>query len=312
MTRSLRTIAGSLFVGTLLAGCADRTESPTSYQTGEPLPAARTRSNRVASTCDLPSCNPGFGPTAVVLTADLDRAQPVPPIPASGGSGTFTLNGDGTVLTYEIRVEGVPNVVAAHFHNAPAGQSGGVVRGLTGVVEDGVWVSAGTWSSDDATQPLTAEAVGLLQAGDLYVNIHTADYGAGEIRGQVLADGDAFAATLDRSQPVPPIPASSGTGTFTLNAARTLVTYEIRVEGIPNVVAAHFHRAPAGTSGGVVRGLEGTVQDGAWVSSGTWSRVEATQPLTAEHVADLLAGNLYVNIHTADYGAGEIRGQVRR
>jgi hypothetical protein len=38
--------------------------------------------------------------------AQLDRSQPVPPLSVSGGTGTFSLNADGTELTYEIRVRG--------------------------------------------------------------------------------------------------------------------------------------------------------------------------------------------------------------
>jgi hypothetical protein len=32
--------------------------------------------------------------------------------------------------------------------------------------------------------------------------------------------------------------------------------------------------------------------------------------MTADHLAELLDGNLYINIHTAENGGGEIRGQV--
>ena len=91
------------------------------------------------------------------------------------------------------------------------------------------------------------------------------------------------------------------------------MTYEIRVEGIPAVAASHFHNAPGGANGRVVRGIEGAFDGDVWVSSGVWSSTEAgDQTLTADLVAELLAGNIYVNIHTADYGPGEIRGQVLR
>lgn len=304
--RLLLAAAASAVLG---IGCGDQ-HDPLSSSVE---PAQRvTTSAAVAGTCETPGCNPGFSQRAVTLTAQLGRSQVVPEIPASSGTGTFALNADSTELTYDIRVVGIPTVSNAHFHLGAAGSSGGVVRGLTGVVEDGVWVSTGVWRSSDASQPLTATALGDLIAGNLYVNIHTADYGGGEIRGQVLAGGAGFEAVLDRSQVVPSIPASAGTGTFTLSADRQSLDYDIRVEGIPAVTAAHFHRAAAGSSGGVVRALSGTVTDGIWVSTGTWNADDASQPLTQALVLDLLRGRLYINVHTADYGGGEIRGQVLR
>ena len=149
-----------------------------------------------------------------------------------------------------------------------------------------------------------------LLADNLYINIHTADYGSGEIRGQVVSGADGLTTTLDRSQRVPPIPVSGGTGTFTLSADRTSLAYDIRVVGVPNVTAAHFHNAAAGSNGGVVRALSGTVVDDVWISVGEWSADEIDQPLTEALVQELLARRIYVNVHTADYGSGEVRGQV--
>ena len=40
------------------------------------------------------------------------------------------------------------------------------------------------------------------------------------------------------------------------------------------------------------------------------SPIEGSAKLTDEQVADLKAGKLYINIHTAANKAGEIRGQV--
>lgn len=288
----------------LIAACGTSTDIPTA-------PASRTTSAAVAGTCESPPCRPGFD-GSIAFTATLTRDQQVPPLPVSGGVGTFSLNADSTALTFEIRVVGVPSVTAAHFHNAPAGANGGVVRDLQGDVVDGEWVSSGTWSADEADQPLTADLLAELVAGNFYVNVHTEDYPAGEVRGQVLAEGAGFAATLSRQQGVPARPAAAGTATFRLNRAQTALSYDIRVEGVPTVSAAHFHNAEAGVNGGVVRELEGAFVGDVWVSSGLWSAGELEQPLTPALVAELLAGAIYVNVHTPDYGPGEVRGQVTR
>ncbi len=62
---------------------------------------------------------------------------------------------------------------------------------------------------------------------------------------------------------------------------------------------AHFHRGAPGVAGPVVYPL----------SAGNPKTL--TQTLTLSDTSDLLAGNLYVNIHSTGFGGGEIRGQLR-
>ena len=69
-----------------------------------------------------------------------------------------------------------------------------------------------------------------------------------------------------------------------------------------SVTAAHIHLAAPGVNGGVVIPL--TVV-------GSTINV-TTAPLNATNEAALLAGNLYVNVHTLTYPGGEIRGQLVR
>ena len=104
------------------------------------------------------------------------------------GSGTFKLNALKTQFTYSLSVTGLADLTAAHFHNAAAGSTGGVVRALSFATTDSVtWTAAGTWSATEVDQPLTPALVTELEAGNIYVNVHTTAVPAGEIRGQVLA-----------------------------------------------------------------------------------------------------------------------------
>jgi Cu/Zn superoxide dismutase len=242
----------------------------------------------------------------VTFTARLEGAQEVPPVTTTAaGTGSVTLNPNGTV-TWDATVTGLSgSITAAHFHNAPTGTAGGVVKNMTFTNN----TSTGTWSASDGTQPLTDLLLRELVKGRLYMNVHTAANPGGEIRGQVLlTPGAVFTAKLDGAQEVPAVTTTaSGTGTFVLSANASQLSYNITVNGLSGpITGAHFHNGAAGVAGGVVKNISFTNN----TSSGVWSTGDATQPLTDSLLSELLRGRLYVNIHTGANPGGEIRGQV--
>lgn len=239
--------------------------------------------------------------SGIGFSASLEGSQEVPAVTTDAtGSGSFTLTDAG--LVFSITVEGL-DIAAAHFHNAAAGSNGGVVRDLGGDFEGNT--ATGVWSSTDA-QALTPALMAELLKGNIYVNVHTAANPGGEIRGQLnLNTGTGFAARLTGNQENPAVTTeAAGTGTFMLTDAG--LEYNITVEGL-DIAAAHFHSNAIGANGGVVRDLGGDFDGGT--ASGIWTSADA-QPLTEELIKALLAGNLYVNVHTAANPGGEIRGQV--
>lgn len=96
---------------------------------------------------------------------------------------------------------------------------------------------------------------------------------------------------------------STATGTFngTYNRESKILTYNLTFSGI-EPTNMHFHKGAPGVSGGVVIGI-GEAPYTSPINS-------STPALTDEQEADLLAGNWYVNIHSAEFPPGEIRGQV--
>ena len=94
----------------------------------------------------------------------------------------------------------------------------------------------------------------------------------------------------------------SGTISGTYDDVTNLLDYQLTWENLSSSVTnIHFHVAPPGSSGGVDLGVPSP-----WASpqAGTGITLNATQE------ANLLAGNWYVNVHTSNFGGGEIRGQV--
>ncbi len=241
------------------------------------------------------------------LTARLNGAQEVPPVPEPGtATGSFSLDLSRTALTYDITFEGLTGPpTLAHFHNAPAGVNGGVVKTITSSIVGNS--ASGVWAATDA-EPLTPALVNELLAGRIYVNFHTAAHGGGEIRGQlILTTGIGRTATLDGGEEVPPVATpATGTGSFVLTDQG--VVFDATVEGLSAAMtAAHFHNAPAGINGGVVRTLTGDFTGAT--ATGTWRPSDA-EPLTPDLIGSYLTGGLYMNVHTTAHPGGEIRGQL--
>jgi hypothetical protein len=129
---------------------------------------------------------------------------------------------------------------------------------------------------------------------------------------QQLSGGDyaKVSAAMTAPQEVPPInnlPNSTGTGQFTINNTKDIITYSVSVDGLSgSITGAHIHRGAKGKTGPVVR----TISFAGGTASGTWSKSDGVEAFADSLVSDFIAGNLYVDIHTATNPNGEIRGQI--
>ena len=105
----------------------------------------------------------------------LSGAEEVPPITVPGsGSGSFTIADDGSVQG-SVSTTGVQGTMA-HIHIGARGTNGPVIIPLTK-------------SGDTYTAPPSAKLndaqMQALKAGNLYVNVHTAQNKGGEVRAQL-------------------------------------------------------------------------------------------------------------------------------
>ena len=116
--------------------------------------------------------------------ASLDGYQAVPETMSPAyGSGYFVLSQDSSELYYQIVVKNlIGNLTAAHFHNGAFGVAGPVVKPITFNGD----TAQGVWSRLDPNYPFTPTLLNELLNGNIYVNVHTDSFPAGEIRGQVL------------------------------------------------------------------------------------------------------------------------------
>ena len=149
-------------------------------------------------------------------------------------------------------------------------------------------------------------------AGNLYYNIHTADFLDGEIRGQlstqnIVTDGDVrtieLSGSLDAAQEPGPLSTSEATGDATLTITQNLITGEVSYsselsviglsEGdlqtpIPGAVSAiHLHNAPVGQNGPVVQ--DTLVDAGATVDGDVASGVSGLDVIENVTETDILS-----------------------
>ena len=107
---------------------------------------------------------------------------------------------------------------------------------------------------------------------------------------------------LTGAEETPPVTTSaSGAGTIQIAADKS-VSGTIKTKGIDGTVA-HIHVGAPGQSGPPIITLN---KD----ANGVWSVPEGSK-LTDEQYASFKAGNLYVNVHSAEHKPGEIRGQLK-
>jgi hypothetical protein len=103
--------------------------------------------------------------------------------------------------------------------------------------------------------PITRTSYPLL-TGDIYINGHTPAYPGGELRGQMFRLArDGYGFDMCTNQETSPInaPNAQGSGLVSIDRLHTNVNASIVTDGLTGpIIAAHFHEAPIGVSGGVV------------------------------------------------------------
>jgi CHRD domain-containing protein len=231
----------------------------------------------------------------VALTGDVETPAGDPV-----GTGTATVHlraGQGQIC-YQIAAKNLPAAVAAHIHKGDSGVAGPVVIPLKTPDADGN--SSGCAA---AARPLVRAILG--DAGSYYVNVHTAEFPAGAIRGQLAGTSTAsFGTSFNLQLKGTSEPNATGTAVLRVLKDKATVCYRLHVANVTlPTAAAHIHKGAAGTNGPVVVPFTAPGADGN--SSGCATSTSAI-------VDDILANppGFYVNVHTTEHPAGAIRSQL--
>jgi len=99
-------------------------------------------------------------------------------------------------------------------------------------------------------------------------------------------------------------PDGSGTASITVDPATGEVCWDLTATGTMPITQSHIHTGAAGVSGGVLVPLD---TDGF---TGSSEGCVADQPAAALNSILANPADFYVNLHTGDFPAGAIRGQL--
>jgi hypothetical protein len=137
---------------------------------------------------------------------------------------------------------------------------------------------------------------------------------------------ERFSARLSGAEEVPPIN-TAGTGNFEMTIQPGTITFSLTFSNLTSPLGvAHLHFAPSKVNGGVMIFLcggggqpdcpattEGTITGTITAANVTGPAAQGIEPGDLDSALEAVRNGLsYANLHTANFGGGEIRGQVRR
>lgn len=234
-----------------------------------------------------------------LVFASLSGDQQVPPQDTDvQGRAAITLDESASATaTVHLTLFGLGNATSVGLHEGYAGADGPMLAALMQSTTDpNHWFSAGIDLDDDQLAALIA--------GRMYLNVANPAFPDGLVRGQFVPAGITLLVdTLSGLQEVPAVTTdASGVSAFTLEQDTLAFQIHVNTTGLEDASAAHIHVAFAGTNGPVEIPLEQDAGNPAhWFAAGD---------LGEENLDRLLAGSLYVNVHSPEHPGGEIRAQL--
>jgi CHRD domain len=272
--------------------------------------------------------DPGAPPAApapagapVYLAADLSGTNEVP---VKGGPAVGDKDGRGHAIvrvrdnqicfTLDWNRIGAPTL--GHIHSGAIKTNGPVQVGFfAGVLPDTVDTATGCVSADAAAvADITAHPE------THYVNLHTAAFPGGAVRGQLkrLAKPvdllrplrGPLVSVLDGGQEVPAAGAPDGHATGFVHVHGNQLAYAVTWNGIATPTLGHIHAGPVGVAGPVAVPLFAAPAGLPASISGVAGTVTADREVARKINQD--PNEYYMNLHNAEFGAGALRGQLFR
>ncbi|MCB0668844.1 MAG: CHRD domain-containing protein, partial [Saprospiraceae bacterium] len=147
-----------------------------------------------------------------------------------------------------------------------------------------------------------------------YVNVHSDNFGGGEIRGQLLHEAVAYFYTPLSGAEQTPAVNTAAVGAAALEYTGSSAIISGSFNGLSSALAtqirggSHLHGAMAGSNGGIITDLVVTSSDSL---NGVYQPANNNYSVSQGWMDTVRNRMTYINVHSANFGGGEIRGQFR-
>ncbi|MEQ1745371.1 MAG: CHRD domain-containing protein [Saprospiraceae bacterium] len=230
--------------------------------------------------------------------AILQGSEVVPPNnSAAFGFGGLHFPTGSEELVYAFLVDGLSSpITAATLYLGKPGESGTPVYQFTGIFQNFI---QGVVELGSLPDNFLRDA----REGKYFVQVKTANFPDGEVRGQVGFLGYFTSFAPANASQVVPSGSSTGFGFShnTLNQTLDSLTSTVYISTI-SPTAVEIRMGIPGANGPLLETLQPAGLPGLYRK--TW-------PLDSDHMTALVEGRLYVNVPTAAKPGGEIRGQLK-
>lgn len=255
-----------------------------------------------SGSCPRTLLTPTTGGVAIAVNLLGVTEQPEPADPDGSGAATIRLRaGQGRVCFILTARDITLPATGAHIHRGTVEESGPVIVPLATPNAQGS--SRGCVA---ASRTLVAQL--LRNRAGFYVNVHSTDFPNGAIRGQLALPATTSllrsSMTGAAERPTPGDADGTGGGAFALYPDKGRLCYTLAVRNIVlPATGAHIHRGMAEQAGPIVVPFQ------APGASGTSSGCLTVDAALVREIAQN-PGGFYSNVHTSDFPAGAVRGQL--
>ncbi len=241
------------------------------------------------------------------IAPEPSGTEVVPRVDSTDGVGHCGLAYDAAANSFSVKAWWLDlsgPATAARIRRAPLGSNGPIVFEMP--LTSGSDQYIGTWAKP------SAELRTALLNNELYLEITSAKFPNGELRGQIYPV-EGFTAAIESGNETPAVTGSTASGSaYLLITAHGTIEAFNKLQGVVGnlngpISAAHIHRAPIGQNGGPAVSLEIPTPTTIDLELATGS---AGGTIADAIVQDIRATGTYVNVHTAAHQSGEARGQL--
>jgi hypothetical protein len=233
------------------------------------------------------------------------------------GSAKSLVEIEGNRVTFAFTWKGIPAPTMGHIHVGGAGANGGVKVALfTSALPQTATGTAGVVEVEDAALVAAITA----HPADFYLNLHTAEFPAGAVRGQLgparrhrpaldLLPGLPLQTLMDGGQEVPAAGDPDGHGIAMVRASGHRIKYTVAWADIDRPNMGHIHAGAIGAGGPLVVPLfAGVAPEHIYAITGLVRDLDKSLVTRIRRVPT----DYYVNVHNTEFPGGAIRGQLHR